>query len=359
MAERAPLRPQSSRESQRRTDPRRDGAGALHGRRRRRDERFGVRKWSAHDSGSIALGSMPSFDATIAGHVEDVALPFASVRRGQLTAHTFGSFEAPHVDVTFDADGVRIARYRFHRAHVAAAGPLTAERVTVSLRGDGEAVRAGATVVLGETPTVEHLQLDVSRGTRRSMPRGAREHSARRGLVAEAAITGIGEAVRGSLDAGANRSSYRQARKAWTCARWASLGFEDTLRSGRLAFAIDLSARRDRVDGSATVDLSGGCFGSLDQVSGHVDAKMTGRNVRGAMNVSGGRRGDARPVPGESRNRGKGPLDAGSWRRTRGELQVRGKIDLRQGRRSPPPRAAADFENRGSADGGGSPSTTR
>jgi translocation and assembly module TamB len=279
--------------------------------------------------GSVALGPMPSFDATIAGRVEDVSLPFTSVRRGQLTAHTFGSFEAPHVDVTLDADAVRVAHYRFHHARVAAAGPLTAERVTVSLLGDGEAVRASATVALGEAPTVEHLQLDMSRGTEAVHATAARVNIQPEGIsVAEAVITGIGEAIRGSLDARGESVVVQAGSKGVDLrALGFLLGAEDTLRSGRLAFAIDLSARRDRADGSATVDLSGGCFGSLE-VSGHVDAKMTGRNVHGALNVSAGDVGTLDLSQVNLEIGGKGPLAAGSWRRTWGQVQVRGKVDL-------------------------------
>ena len=280
--------------------------------------------------GAVALGPRPSFDATIAGHVEEGSLPFTSVRRGRLTAHTFGSFEAPHVDAALDADGVRIARYRFHRARVSAAGPLSAERVTVSLRGDTEAVRASATVALGEAPTIEKLELDVSRGTEALHATAARVNIQPGGIsVAGAVITGVGEAIRGSLDAEGEALAVQASSKGVDLrALGYLLGFEDTLRSGRAAFAIDLSARRDRADGSATVDLSRGSFGTLDEVSGHVDAKMTGRNVRGAMNVSVG---DVVTLDLSQVNLevgGKGPLDAGSWRRTWGQLQVRGQVDL-------------------------------
>ena len=298
-----------------------------------------VRRWSGLGPGggelgvhgAIVLGATPSFDAALAGSVEGLAHGTAHMEKGQLAAHAFGSFTNPEVDATLDADGVRIARYKFHHAHVTTAGRIHSERVTIVLEGEGSPnLRASATIGISGAPTFEDVDADLSRGSRALHASATRVKVDATGVaVTGASITGIGEPVHASVDTRRGSLVLQGTSKGVDLgALGYLLGFEDKLRSGRLAFAVDLAARRDGADGSATVDLDHGSFAGLDDVSGHIETRMQGRKVTGTVKTSVGDVGTLDVSRMKLDVGGKGPLEADSWRRTWGVLQIDGQLDL-------------------------------
>jgi translocation and assembly module TamB len=298
-----------------------------------------VRRWNGlgpgggdlRVQGAITLGATPSVDAALAGSVEGLAYAGARLEKGHLAAHAFGSFTNPEVDATLEADGVQITRYKFRHARVTTAGRLYAERVTIGLEGDGAPnLRASATIGISAAPTFENVDADLSRGPHALHASASRVKVDHTGVaVAGASITGVGEPIRASLDTRRGSLVLQGTSKGVDLgALGYLLGFEDKLRSGRLAFAVDLAARRDGADGSATVDLDHGSFAGLDDVSGHIETRMQGRKVTGTVKTSVGDVGTLDVSRMKLDVGGKGPLEADSWRRTWGVLQINGQLDL-------------------------------
>jgi translocation and assembly module TamB len=282
--------------------------------------------------GTITLAATPSFDATLVGDVEGFQQATARAETSRLVAHGFGPFAKPTVDATLEADEVSLSRYQFPHARVTTQGPLSAERVTLSLRGERTpSLRASGTVDLfSEAPTLRDAQLDVSRGRQALHAAVNQVRVGSRGVdMVGAWITGIGEPIRASFDTRRGSLLVQASSKGVDLqALGYLLGMEDTLKQGRLAFVVDLTARRDGAEGSATVDLDHGRLASLDEVSGHIDTHMQGREVTGVVKASLGGLGTLDVSQMHTEVGGTGPLSADSWRRTWGTLRIDGQIDL-------------------------------
>jgi translocation and assembly module TamB len=281
--------------------------------------------------GTVTLAPTPSFDATLAGDVVGFEQSTVHVERAHLAGHAFGSFARPMLDATLEADGMSVAHYQFHDVRVTTEGPLSAERVTASLRGDGaQNLRASATVRLSGALTLERAEVDVSRDQQalHATVNEVRVESGRLAVVG-AWITGIGEPVSASLDIRRGSLFAQGSSKGIDLqALGYLLGIEDKLKRGMLSFAVDLAARRDGAEGSATVDLAHGCLASLDEVTGHIETQMDGRKVTGVMKASVSGVGALEVSRMHIEVGGKGPLDAGWWRRSWGALRVDGQVDL-------------------------------
>jgi translocation and assembly module TamB len=282
--------------------------------------------------GTLTLAPTPSFDATLVGDVVGLEQAPVRVDRAQLMAHGFGPFARPTVNATIDADGASASRYKIQHARVTTEGPLSAERVTLSLRGDGgPSLRASATVGLSAgSLRFEDAEVEASRGTQ-TLHATVTQVVVQSGdlNVAGARITGIGEPIRASLDTRRGSLLVRASSKGVDLQALAYLlGIEDRLKKGLLSFAVDLAARDDGAEGSATVDLTHGGFASLDEVSGHIETRMEGRKVTGVMKASVSGLGTLEVTRSHVQVGGNGPLEAGWWRRSWGALSIQGQVDL-------------------------------
>jgi hypothetical protein len=277
--------------------------------------------------GTVTLAPTPSFDATLAGDVAGFEQGIVHVERARLAGHAFGSFMGPTLNATLEADGISIAHYQFHDARLTTEGPLSAEKVTISLRGDGAPnLHASGTVRPFGVLALENAELDLSRD-QQALHATANEVRMDSGdlAVVGAWITGIGEPVRASLDFRRGSLFVQGSSKGVDLqALGFLLGIEDKLKKGLLSFAVDLAARRDGAEGSATVDLAHGGFASLDEASGHIETRMEGRRVTGVMKASVGGVGKLEVSHLHLVVGGKGPLDTGWWRRSWGGFRVDG-----------------------------------
>ncbi|MDP9034432.1 MAG: translocation/assembly module TamB [Myxococcota bacterium] len=282
-------------------------------------------------AGTMTFSAPISFDATLDADVQALEHPPLASDEARVTAHAYGTFDDATVTALIDADGLRAASYGFGHARLTAAGPLSAERVTVTLEGGaGPSVRAAATVSLASALRLQNVEVDLSRGSRalRAVVKEVRvePHGVR---VVDALVTGIGEPATVSFDTRRGLLIvHGRSNGIDLGALGYLLGIENTLRDGRLAFAVDLAARPDGSDGSATAELERGSFGSVDGLSGHVEATMDGRQITGAMTAT--MRGVAwlNATEVDVHIGGNGPLEAGSWRRAWGGARVDGQIDL-------------------------------
>ncbi len=293
-------------------------------------------------AGTVTFASTPSFDATLDADIQALEHPPVYSEEARVTAHAFGPFADARLTAAIDADGVRAASYAFRRGRVTAAGALSAETVTLVLEGDGgPGVRARATVSLANALRLTNAELDLARGDKalhatakevRIDPSGIR--------VVGGSLTGLGEPASASLDTRPGSLVVQGSSKGVDLeALGYLLGLEDNLRKGRLSFAIDLSARPDGADGSVMANLENGSFGSLDGLSGHVEAQMDGRKVTGELTSA--LRDVARLNVSELDVElgGKGALDGTAWRRAWGSLRVDGQVDLAKGAALLPPNA--------------------
>ncbi|MDP9150064.1 MAG: translocation/assembly module TamB domain-containing protein, partial [Myxococcota bacterium] len=292
-------------------------------------------------AGTMTFSSPPRFDATLDADVQALEHPPIYSEEARVRARAYGTFDDATLTASVDVDGLRAASYAFGHGRLTATGPLSAERVTVTLEGvAGPTVRATATVSLTSALRLQNVEIDLSRGSRalRAVVKEARlePHGLR---VVDAFVTGIGEPATVSLDTRRGLLVVHGSSKGIDLGSLGYLLGMDTLREGRLMFAVDLAARPDGSDGSATAALEGGSFGGVDGLSGHVEATMDGRQITGAMaaTVRGVAWLNATGV--DVHIGGKGPLDAGSWRRAWGAARVDGQIDLAKAAALLPPNA--------------------
>ena len=106
------------------------------------------------------------------------------------------------------------------------------------------------------------------------------------------------------------------------------LGTEKTLRKGRVSYVVDVTAHPDGLFGTAVVDMDNACFLDVDGLTGHVDTRMQGRGIRGALDLRADGIGAMHVDPMNVELAGDGPLQQASWRRATGELTLSGEVDL-------------------------------
>jgi translocation and assembly module TamB len=282
-----------------------------------------------HVTGTLALARTARLDAALEASVDHLVAGPASLDRARLAGRVTGDPSNPALSAVIDGQGLRVGRRAFTAAHLEAQGRLLEQEVDVSLVGATN-VRAHAKVALGSAVDVDGITLTLSRGSRQLRADVDRVRVAGAHVDVEGAlVTGAGEETRATLHVGPDSVAARaESRGLDLQALGYVLGIDHTLREGRVTFAVDVDAHRSGATGTASIDVSNGCFMSVDGLTGHLDARLAGREVTGALDAGATGIGDVKMSSPGLHVGGTGALDLRGWRRIWGELQVDGTLDL-------------------------------
>jgi autotransporter translocation and assembly factor TamB len=230
---------------------------------------------------------------------------------GRVRARLAGTMtlsETPSLEARLDADLAGLAR-----------GSLHVDRATITARAFG----------LLSAPVLR-ATMDLSRGATEVHARVENVHGGAGSLDVEGlSISGLGEPVRAAVHIRSGGFTVRAKSNGLDLKRIGDLfGIEDSLRRGRVAFAIDLSETQERVDGTVAVDVDDFCIGPVDGLTGKLRASVAGRRMKGSMNAAAAGVGTLRVAKFDLEVGGKEPLGLASWPLAWGSLDVEGQADL-------------------------------
>ncbi len=280
---------------------------------------------------TVTLGDPLWLDASLQIAAERFEHANLHVDSARLDAHASGSAADPRIQAKLEARGVRAAGYEVREAHAGVEGHLSHERVTVSVLADpARSLRASGTVDLQAGPRVEQLDAVVARG-----PRSLHAHVDSAELVdggvdvLGALVTGVGAPTRATFHLRPDSLVVKSDSDGIDLEKLgALLGMEQTFRKGRVGYVVDFAAHRGGVDGTAVIDMANACFGNIDGLTGHIDARMLGRKLLGAAQLQADGIGTLHVDPINVVLDGSEPLESASWRRAAGEVQLDGEFDL-------------------------------
>jgi translocation and assembly module TamB len=282
-----------------------------------------------HVAGAVTLDRTPGLTLAVEAVADDVTAGGATLEHAHVAGSVAGAVANPTLTVSVDARGIVLGRYRFGQGHLDTRGSLLRQMVHVDLVGDLHA-RGNAKVALGSAVSIDEASVALSRGS--TALRAEADHvqiDGGRVDVEGALVEGVGDATRatvhlrpGSLVAQADSAGLDLKALGYV------LGLDRSLRDGRAAFAIDVRATREGAEGSATIDVANGCFLAVDGLTGHLDARMMGRELTGAFEGAATGLGSLKVSGMHVQVGGRGPLDVRAWRRVWGALGIEGDVDL-------------------------------
>ncbi len=286
-------------------------------------------------SATVMLVDPPSLEAS--AHVALEGLDRAGVHAdtARVDVRASGRLADPQLSATLAATGLRAGGYAFQRATAEIAGTPSRAAVSASLFGDAHSsgsisAQARATVDVAGPLRVEAADVDVQRGPRALHAHVDRIAAAGSTIDVEGALVeGIGAPTRatfhlrpGSLVVQSDSNGIDLGTLGYL------LGAETTLRKGRVSYVVDVTARRDGLSGTAVVDMDNACFSDIDGLTGHIDTRMQGRAVRGAVQLRADGVGSIHMDPMNVELAGNEPLEQASWSRASGEVTLSGDVDL-------------------------------
>ncbi len=286
-----------------------------------------------HVAGSATLSTPPSLDLALDADIRGLAHADARADSAKLRVRAVGSLASPTLHAALDASGLRAGRYAFSSAHVAVDGPLVRESVRASLRGDKtSSIGVRAIVGLGAATTVDDAQIAIERGRDTLRVHVDRLRATSGELdIAGARMTGVGGPAQLDLRLRPGALTLKGDSKPIDLKALGSLlGIEDTLRQGRLAFAVDLAAQPNGAKGAATIEVRDGCFANVDGLTGRTEIRVDGRKVTGGLKAAATGIGTVDVTDVNLEVGGGGPLAASSWRRAWGKVHIGGHGDLKQ-----------------------------
>lgn len=283
-------------------------------------------------SAAIALAEPPTLEASAHVALEGLDRPGLHADAAALDARASGRLADPQLRATLAAIGLRAGGHAFRQASAEMAGTPSRARVSVSLVGEPgtTSVQAGAIVGVVGPIRADDAIVDLRRG-----PRALHAHVDRLTVAGDdldiegALIEGVGSPTRatvrlrrGSLTVQSDSNGVDLGTLGYL------LGEERTLRKGRVSYVVDVTARPNELSGTAVVDMDNACFLGIDGLTGHVDTRMAGRAVRGAVELRADGIGAIHVDPMNIQLAGDEPLAQASWRRASGEVKVSGELDL-------------------------------
>jgi translocation and assembly module TamB len=282
-------------------------------------------------AGTVTLTTPPFIDATAqvaALHLEQPSVHIDSTR---VEGHAYGPLDTLRLEAAVEATGLHVAGYTFRDAHVAIEGSLARENVSATFLGDQTSnVRLSSSVVVGSPIQLQGTSLDVWRGPQK-LHASIDQVRAGGGRVdvTGAVITGVGQTIRASAHMVPDSLLVQSDSNGLDLEKLGYvLGLDKTMRKGSIGYAVDLTARRDGVKGTAVFDLTDACVGKIDGLTGHVDARMDGRTINAALQLAAEGVGSVHADPVRIELGGNGGLESASWRRASGEVRMEGDVDL-------------------------------
>jgi translocation and assembly module TamB len=283
-------------------------------------------------SATIALMGPTSLEATARVAIEGLDGTGFHADAAELDARASGTMADPQLSATLAATDVHAGGYAFRRVLAEIAGKPSRATFSASLLGDPGSVSAQARAIVDVAGSlrIEDAEVDLQRG-----PRALRAHVDRVAAgagavdVEGARIEGVGSPTRATVHM---RPASLVVQSDSNGIDLGTLGYllgsEKILRKGRVSYVVDVTARANGLFGTAVVDMDNACFLQVDGLTGHIDTRMHGRGLRGAVQLRADGVGSIHADPVNVELAGNEPLQQASWRRASGDVTLNGDLDL-------------------------------
>ncbi len=273
-----------------------------------------------------------SIDARLIANASNVAV--RGVQTGFVTVRgsAVGPFDAPELAVNVDGAGLRSESvdYAYAGFRVRASGTPERFDVEAALAGDpfSPSVKLAARVGVADEVRADDVRLAVERDGVHATAQIASVR-ARDGVVQidDARIEGLGDPIEATVRAAQQSVDVRAKSGGIDLARVAHLTRREPGTRGRLAFDVDLAAKKDRAKGRAVIDLFDVQARGYGPATLHLDATIEDRTIRGRASAAldGSGRVDVAASPVVV----GGPLlSRRSWERATGTVDVRASANL-------------------------------
>lgn len=279
--------------------------------------------------GSVDLSTKhvdASVDAT-AGDLETGPLKVGSM---EVHGRAVGALASPVIDANVTGQALEVGPLRLAHVDAALHGPLSAAELSLRVGGEGQWLRAKATVgAAAGSASARDLEIEAERGSERVHVRAPLlSVSAREQRIDDLAVRGFGDALRASVRSTPGELQLRGRSRGLDLAKIARFAGIPGSPAGHLAVDVDATIRRTSGQGHVTVDLTQASVESLHDAEAHVDVTLAGRTFSGSAVA---RVGDVVTLDVESSEvtiGGSAPLGPSSWTAAWGTLAVDGHIDL-------------------------------
>lgn len=277
----------------------------------------------------------------------NVAREGVSVEHSSSDVTVFGTLKAPRLALSSQARGLVLGPLRFARARIASDGDASTQHTTVALDAaeGGPDVAGESDVSLTPSLGLRSTMLQIRRGPSTLSIETARIDTGDGEVnVQGARILGMGAPA--TFDARLHKGGFsvRGRSRGLNIERLTRLLDPDApLAKGRVAFDVDLIADAGRTQGHAIVDVSGAEYGKIEQGKLHLDAVIEGTKARADIDASAANLGSAHVFTTDLELGGKNILQASSWRRAKGRVDLEGAFDLAKLQALLPETAGADL----------------
>jgi translocation and assembly module TamB len=283
-------------------------------------------------NGKIVLASPPLVDAAAHLQLEGLAHGTSTINRADIKVLATGQLSNPALKTSLEAEGVQAAGYRFAHVSVAGSGLQDEQEVTLFVRGEQSfpSFEGRANIDTRHGVAVRVASLWASRGKAQV---AIRVREARIGageiVVDDVVLDGLGQVAHASVRGSRGRLVVRASAAELDLEHLGYvLRMEDTIQGGRLAFDVDLDARRDGARGHVKLKADHVVVASIKDLTADVDAKMDGRTIAGAMRVAMKDVGSFDVHSDAVHIGGQGPMDSRAWRRAWGKVAFSAQCDL-------------------------------
>ncbi|HEX3344719.1 MAG TPA: hypothetical protein VHS09_09115, partial [Polyangiaceae bacterium] len=286
---------------------------------------FGV-----HATGELDVGAM-TVEAKVEGKADGLVQGANRVHSATIEGTAVGAVAAPRIDVSVDARDIVASGYRFVSASVNATGKATAPHVTALVRGpDTPDVDASADLDVASGLSIGPLEVALARKGERAVVTARRVALGGGDVRVDGArIDGMGEPMTATMAMAPESLRVVAATKGIDLARVARLAnLEKTLKGGTLSFDTDLRLQRRGAQGRVTLDLTEIAAGNAKDITGHVQASLTGQNLAAKVHVEAGDIGSVDLDAPKVELAGGDVLAASTWKRAWGALDVDASGDL-------------------------------
>ena len=285
----------------------------------------------AHVIGKVRLADL-TMNAQVEGDLTNVGYAAAHMRTGHVSGTVAGPLAKLHVDATLHGRGLTLEKDNFATAVVHARGPVTQPVVDATLEGPGAPkVVAHATLQFNAGITIHDGTVTVTRDdvtvtahvdTVRVNKGNVRIEGVHvEGLGGEPVLVNVRVTPAGLLiQAKATEVDIRSVAYL--------VHLENKFRKGRVSFDVDLLIGKKSLKGEALLDFHDAAFTRFKDARGHVHGTFLGTRVLTASaHLELGLAGVVDLNTSSIEINGP-PLEAATWMRAAGKVQIDAAVDL-------------------------------
>jgi translocation and assembly module TamB len=278
--------------------------------------------------GSVDLGAQ-TVDGKLDVSATDVGVGSVHVGRATVAAHASGPLHAPLIDADAHAGGLDIAGMRFASLDVGSHGPPTRSSFKLALAGQDGRLDATTTLDVTDGTTLRNSTIDMNgRGEHVTVKASLVRVGGSGARADEVRVDGLGEPLYATFSTSPGALMLKAQTEGLELARVGHAAGLERRLGGRVAIDVDAEIKWNAAKGRFALDVIDAAVDGWDGAKAHVDMTLQGRRLTGRASAS---LADIASIDLETKNAeigGSAILEPGWWRRTWGEVDVEGKVDL-------------------------------